>query len=159
MKFEPGNLMHRYALFVLLIICMGCADIENEPAHADAGEAMPAVIQEVYFTPRDTTDNVDSPAVWHGDAGENWLIATAKETDMLLVFDAATGELIRRVGGSGKQAGALDRPNGVAVIDSFAIIVERDNARVQVFSLPNFNALGLIGEGQLIRPYGISLAS
>ena len=114
-----------------------------------------AVINEVYQTVRDTVDNVDSPSFWQGQNGENWLISTAKATDVLIVDDAATGKNITRIGGSGTEQGKLSRPNGIFVIDNYAFVVERDNHRVQVFELPEFNSLGIIGDSLLIKPYGL----
>lgn len=114
------------------------------------------IVGEVFETERDTLDNVDSPAVWHGPNGEHWILTTAKDTDVMLVHDAATGEPIRRVGGTGSGSGQLDRPNGVAVIGNTMYVVERDNARIQAFTLPGFEPLGTFGEEQLRRPYGIA---
>jgi 3-phytase len=102
-------------------------------------------------------DNIDSPAVWHGPEGQHWLISTAKATDVLVVNDAATGAPVRRVGGSGKGLGQLDRPNGIAVIDDLAIVVERDNHRVQVFRMPEFKSLGTFGDSLLRVPYGLTV--
>lgn len=116
-----------------------------------------AVIEEVFETSRDTLDNVDSPAVWHGPEGQHWLLATAKEGDVIRVSDARTGELLQRVGGSGTGPGELERPNGIAVIDDLVLVVERDNARVQVFALPDFEPLGTFGEERLKLPYGIAI--
>jgi 3-phytase len=103
-------------------------------------------ISEVFTTPRNTWDNVDTPAVWHGSQGQHWLLTTAKEGDVIRVHDAATGAPIRRIGGSGTELGQFDRPNAVTVIDDLMIVVERDNRRVQVFSLPEFEPLGAFGE-------------
>jgi 3-phytase len=121
------------------------------------GPRNPAIVTEVWQTPRDTLDNIDSPAVWHGPEGQHWLIVTAKETDVLVVADATSGEVIERIGGEGAGAGQMDRPNGVAVQDDLLFLVERDNARVQVFSLPAFTPLGTYGEADLDYPYGIAL--
>lgn len=103
-------------------------------------------VSEVFKTPRNVWDNVDTPAVWHGSEGQHWLLTTAKQGDVIRVHDAATGAPIRRVGGSGTERGEFDRPNGVAVIDDLMIVVERDNRRVQVFSLPEFEPLGAFGQ-------------
>ncbi|PSQ96794.1 MAG: hypothetical protein BRD55_05850 [Bacteroidetes bacterium SW_9_63_38] len=136
---------------------------------AEAQVADTATVAEVLQTPRNTWDNVDTPAVWHGPDGQHWLLATAKEGDVIRVHDAATGAPIRRVGGSGSDLGEFDRPNGVAVIDNLMIVVERDNRRVQVFSLPSFEPLGAfgqplgwhraVGEGEdrLRLPYGLTV--
>jgi 3-phytase len=111
----------------------------------------------VWQTERDTLDNIDSPAVWHGPDGQHWLLSTAKTTDVLVVNDAATGKELQRVGGSGTGPGKLERPNGIAVIDDLALVVERDNQRVQVFRLPSFTPLGTFGASDLRKPYGIAV--
>jgi 3-phytase len=116
-----------------------------------------AAIKEAFTTLRDESDNVDSPALWHGENGQNWLLATAKEGNVIIVYDAATGEKITRFGQTGTAPGDLNRPNGIAVIDNYAIIVERDNQRIQVFSLPDFKPLGTFGESFLRLPYGLTI--
>lgn len=138
---HPGRLM------LLLLFLGGCA----------AAPAELPVITEAWLTARDTADNVDSPAVWHGPGGEHWILSTAKTTDVLLVHDAATGTLLRRVGGSGAGPGRLERPNGIAVLDDFAFVVERDNHRVQVFDLPELTSLGVFGGSVLRLPYGLAV--
>src|SRR5690554_7823803 len=54
-------------------------------------------LEEVFHTSRDEGENVDNPAIWHGSNGENWLLATAKEGNAILAYDAATGDYITRV--------------------------------------------------------------
>lgn len=115
------------------------------------------VIKEMFTTLRDENDNVDSPAIWHGKDGQHWLLATAKEGNVIIVYDADTGELINRFGKFGKAIGDLSRPNGIAVIDDIAIIVERDNHRIQLFSLPDFSPIGFFGDSVLRFPYGLTI--
>jgi 3-phytase len=112
-------------------------------------------IKEVYQTPRNEPDNVDSPTIWHGPNSEHWIIATAKSTDRLIINDALNGEELFRVSESGDSLGQLERPNGIAVIDSFVVVVERDNHRLQVFGLPEFNPIGFFAQADLIKPYGL----
>src|SRR5690606_24833069 len=97
------------------------------------------------------------PATWRAPDGKTWLIATGKASDQLLVYDGDSGELIRRVAGSGNAAGQLERPNGIFVVDNLVLVVERDNQRVQAFSLPDFKPLGSFGEAELQKPYGLWL--
>jgi 3-phytase len=137
------------------------------PAGAQVADT--ATVDEVLQTPRNTWDNVDTPAVWHGAEGQHWLLTTAKEGDVIRVHDAVTGAPLQRVGGSGSDLGEFDRPNGVAVIDDLMLVVERDNRRVQVFSLPSFEPLGAFGQplgwqravgegGERFRlPYGLTV--
>ncbi len=132
--------MKKTILFILIGFISSCTQTKDDNA---------IIINEVFQTMRDTVDNVDSPAFWQG---ENWIISTAKSTDLLIVDDAETGENIKRVGGEGIE---LSRPNGIFVIDDMAIVVERDNHRIQVFTLPDFNSLGTIGDSLLVKPYGL----
>jgi 3-phytase len=117
----------------------------------------PVTIAEAYLTRPDTTADIDSPAVWHGPAGQHWILVTAKATDVIRVVDASTGALVRDVGGEGKEPGRFDRPNGIAVADDFVFVVERDNRRVQVLTLPEFRPIGSYGGRELIKPYGITV--
>jgi len=127
-----------------------------EPASVDTIGVEVALVEEVFETERDTLDDVDSPTVWHGDEGQHWVLTTAKATDVIIVNDAVTGAEVRRIGGTGSGPGQLERPNGVTAIDDLLLVVERDNARLQAFSLPRLESLGTFGEEQLRRPYGIA---
>jgi len=149
-------------LLSALLILAACGRTENTDTAADASAAdssaagIPVIIEE-FLTDWDETDNVDSPAVWHGPDGEHWVISTCKSTDRLIVHDAATGELVRYVGSTGEGAGQFRRPNGIAVVDDLAIVVERDNHRVQVLRLPSWESIGIFGADDLVLPYGIAL--
>ena len=142
-------------IFVVLAL-PACRQAGRE-GPAATGSSAPVSLQEAWQTERDTLDNIDSPAVWHGPDGQHWLLSTAKTTDVLVVNDAATGKELRRVGGPGTELGKLERPNGIAIVDSLALVVERDNHRVQVFSLPSFESLGVFGDTLLRKPYGIAV--
>jgi 3-phytase len=128
----------------------------RDSATSTVADTVP-VLTEAWHTVRDTVDNIDSPAVWHGPNGENWVLATAKETNVLVVYDANTGETVRRIGGTGRRIGEMLRPNGVAVIDDLAVVVERDNHRVQVFRMPAFTPLGTFADTLLLLPYGVAI--
>ncbi len=140
----------RTLLVSALALLAACSP--EEPA-ADSAH----VLAEAFLTPPDEPANIDSPALWHGPNGEHWVLTTAKEADVIVVNDAVTGAELDRVGGEGTDPGQLDRPNGIAVIDDVAVIVERNNRRVQVLSLPDFEPLGFIGEEELRWPYGLTL--
>ncbi len=112
---------------------------------------------EAYVSEAVSDDELDSLATWRHPDGTVWLIATAKSSHRLVVFDADTGERLRTVGGEGSDPGQFKRPNGIAVAGDRAFVVERDNRRVQVFSLPDFTPLGSFGEAQMRAPYGLWL--
>lgn len=114
------------------------------------------VIPECFSTERDSALNVDSVAIWHGESGQHWIIATAKTGNTLPVYDACTGELLKTIGSSGKALGQLDRPNGIAVQDDFLFIVERNNRRLHIFQLPEGKPIAM-REGDLGWPYGIAV--
>jgi len=156
---------NRIILFTVLAMMMFSA-CQRKPSNDETKEktvksmsVLPEVmaIKEAFTTLRDESNNVDSPALWHGPDGQNWLLATAKEGNVIIIYDAATGEKIDEFGQSGNAPGELSRPNGIAVTDDFAVIVERDNHRIQVFSLPGLKPLGIFGEPFLRLPYGLTI--
>ena len=113
------------------------------------------VVKEAFVTASTPEENIDSPASWLQD-GKRMLVATAKATDRLVVYDGDTGQRLRTVGGTGTALGQLQRPNGVATIDDrYLFVVERDNHRVQMFQLPDFTPLLAFGADALQQPYGL----
>lgn len=114
-----------------------------------------ASVAERFLTPEIPGDELDSLATWPTEDGAVWLIASAKNVHQLLVFDADSGELLRRVGGRGGGPGEFLRPNGVFVHGDLLLVSERDNRRVQMLSLPGFEPLGSFGAGRLRSPYGV----
>jgi 3-phytase len=143
----------------LALALAACGGSEGRSPATGQAEAPPdtVVITEVFHTVRDTTLDIDSPAVWHGPGGQHWLLVTAKAGDVIRVHDATTGVHLRDVGEAGMGLGQFERPNGVAVVDDLLFVVERDNRRVQVLTLPDFRPLGTYGGTELVKPYGIAI--
>ena len=113
------------------------------------------VVKEAFVTASTPEENIDSPASWLQD-GKRMLVASAKATDQLVVYDGDTGQRLRTVGGTGTVLGQLQRPNGVATVDDrYLFVVERDNRRVQMFQLPDFTPLLAFGADALQQPYGL----
>jgi len=150
------------ALFAATLALAGCGLFRDtrepaaEPRLADAGIAH-AEVAEAFVTPPKPPDEVDSPTAWMAPDGRRWLISSGKETHQLRVHDGETGALLRRVGGRGEAPGQFNRPNGVFAWGDRLFVVERDNRRVQVLSLPDFRPLGTFGETELRSPYGLWL--
>lgn len=140
-----------------------CAGRDAHEAEPDAGDAIRAPasgfvrIEEAFVTAATPEDNIDSPTAWIAPDGRTWLIASAKETDLLVVYDGQTGARLRTVGGPGDAPGQFRRPNGVFAYADLLFVVERDNRRVQVLSLPDFAPLASFGEKELRQPYGLWL--
>lgn len=161
-SYDPLGLGVRPALTILCFTAMLLAGCGAEPG-SDTPGAAPAhlELEEAWMSVRDTTKNVDSVAFWSdgdGPDAQHWLLATAKESDEILVHDALDGTLVRAVGGEGTLPGQFDRPNGILVADSLVFVVERDNHRVQMLALPDFRPLLLFGADTLTKPYGIAIA-
>ena len=130
------------------------ADHAREATRQDAGsEATP--VTEAWLSTMTPADNIDSPAAWAGPDGKVLVVATAKASDRLVVYDGETGKTLRQVGRSGAGEVEFDRPNGVAVVDDLLFVVERDNHRVQVLRLPSFAYVASFGSDVLEKPYGI----
>jgi len=144
------------------------AQIENDKEGDEAGKQgdllfsryqaqIPhVVVAEAWVSEPAAEDNVDSPASWLDKDGLLKVVASAKSIDQLIVYDGDTGAKLRTVGGSGSALGQLSRPNGVATIDDkYVFVVERDNHRVQVFTLPDFQPLLAFAQDDLRQPYGL----
>ena len=156
-QIAPARLRATALLALIYVVaCQGGAESPVAKAPATGGDSV-AALRESWMTTRDTLDNIDSPAVWHGPRGEHWVLSTAKATDVVVVNDAATGALVRRLGASGTGRGQMRRPNGIAIAGDLVFVVERDNHRVQVFRLPWFESLGTFADKDLRLPYGIAL--
>jgi 3-phytase len=156
-QIAPARLRATALLALIYVVaCQGGAESPVAKAPATGGDSV-AALRESWMTTRDTLDNIDSPAVWHGPRGEHWVLSTAKATDVVVVNDASTGALVRRLGASGTGRGQMRRPNGIAIAGDLAFVVERDNHRVQVFRLPGFESLGTFADKDLRLPYGIAL--
>ncbi len=149
-------------LALALAACTGTQDAASAAspdAQADAAPAEQArdipVIAEAFQSTMTPDDNIDSVASWTAPDGAVWVIATAKSTDRLVVYDGHTGQTLRTVGSLGTGEGEFDRPNGVAVADDLAFVVERDNRRVQVLRLPEFEHVVSFAADDLVKPYGL----
>jgi 3-phytase len=131
--------------------------VTAQPVLAESAAATVAMIDERYITTLEPEANIDSVAVSSGQPA--LLFATAKATDVVKVFDASSGIELEELGGSGKSPDQYLRPNGVAVADDLLVIVERDNRRVNVRSIPDYRVLGTFGEEELRSPYGLWVQS
>lgn len=140
-------------ILVLIILAL-IVFTQCKQGKMDREKPKSVVINEKITTAWNDKDNIDSPAFWYSDSVK-YLFATAKSSDVVVVYNAETGKEIKRIGISGKGKGELKRPNGIAVFKNFMFVVERDNARLQIFSIPEFKSLGVWGEGDLVKPYGI----
>jgi 3-phytase len=140
----------------VLAVLLCCACITPALAAPRAPKAL-ATVLEAYVSEAVNEEELDSLATWRHPDGSVWLIATAKSSHRLVVFDAETGARLRTVGGKGSEPGQFKRPNGIAVAGDRAFVVERDNRRVQVFSLPEFTPIASFGEAQMRAPYGLWL--
>jgi 3-phytase len=144
----------------LLAACAAPGQRSDPPpavAAPSANAAQAHTVPERYVSPDLPGEELDSLAAWPTPDGGLWLVATGKTSHRLTVFDAATGQVLRTVGGRGPAPGRFLRPNGVAVFGDQVFVAERDNRRVQVLRLPGFEPAGSFGEEQLRSPYGLWL--
>lgn len=153
---------HPWMLPLLTLVLTACATVrepdENDEDPTLAAAGVPhVVVTEAFVSASSVADNIDSPASWHGRGGENWVLATAKEGERLMVYDGDSGKLITTHGRAGAGSNEFRRANGIFIADDLAFVVERDNHRVQVLRLPGFESLGLFAADDLVQPYGIWL--
>lgn len=157
----PRLLPAALAAVLLLCACTTTAPHRDAVAAAAAMPAHPApqplTVIERYASDESAQEELDSLATWTTEDGRTWVIATAKSSHHLVVFDGDSGERMRTFGSQGDGPGRFNRPNGVAVHGDHLFVVERDNHRVQVLSLPELKSVGSFGSGELRSPYGIWL--
>ncbi len=136
----------------------GCATpprhTSRPPAPAPVTTAN-ATVRETWISDPVPADELDSIAAWPTEDGQLWLIATAKSSHRLAVYDGDTGARLRTFGGPGDAPGQFNRPNGIAVFGDVVFVAERDNHRVQALRLPDFTPLAVIGADVLKVPYGL----
>ncbi|MCA9763549.1 MAG: hypothetical protein KC544_10535 [Gemmatimonadetes bacterium] len=132
---------------ILLAACGG-------EAASPAADAPPVVtVAERWISPADTAWDLDTPARWsRGDSGV--VLVTGKASHDLRVFDIRTGAAQTPIGRRGAGPGEFDRPNAVLVAGDLALVVERDNHRVQVLRMPEATPTGSFGGDMLVKPYG-----
>lgn len=152
--------MNRLAVAALTVALTACAAQapRPEPVPEVAGDGIAATrVKEAFVSALSPVDNIDSIATWIPPDGGLWVIATAKDSGRLVVFDGDSGETLQSIGTRGTAPGQFDRPNGIAVFGDLVFVVERDNHRVQVLHLPEFEPAGMFGADELIKPYGLWL--
>ncbi|MET0892057.1 MAG: phytase [Pseudoxanthomonas sp.] len=143
-------------LLALLAACRTTPVPPTSSAHVPkAYTPVDAVVPEAWISTESPEDELDSLAVWPTEDGHTWLIATAKSSHRLVVYNAESGQRLRVVGGPGEGPSQFNRPNGIAVHGDLLFVAERDNHRVQVLRLPDFTPLGMIGQDVLRVPYGL----
>src|SRR5690606_25349196 len=142
----------------LLVACATSPEPVRTSASPVLGEARPSVeVAESFVTEPSRGDELDSLATWTSEDGRVLVIATAKSSHRLVVYDGDSGERLREVGGKGTGPGRFTRPNGVLVFGDLVFVTERDARRVQVLSLPGFDPVGSFGEDVLRSPYALWL--
>lgn len=141
---------HAHTAVFLTLVLAGPA-VQAAPA---AGEV--AIVAERYVTRAEPEANIDSVAVAPARDGRPALLfATAKATDVLKVFHAATSAELAEIGGSGDAPSEFRRPNGISVTDDLLVVVERDNRRISIRALPDYRVLAAFGADVLRKPYGV----
>ncbi len=160
---NPPMTIHRLLLALLLsAFAASCATTHDTStrasAHRVSGPAGDSVeVTESFITIASPDDELDSLATWTAPDGQVLVMATAKSTHRLVVYDGNSGERLREIGGKGRGPGEFTRPNGIIAYADLVFVTERDVPRVQVLSLPGFEPVGSFGEDVLRSPYGIWL--
>jgi 3-phytase len=142
----------RSLLALLLPLLGACATAPHGVADTTPAQVE---ISETWVSAEHPEDELDSLAAWPAPDGRLWLLASAKRSHRLVVFDAQDGRRLREFGSQGSALGQFDRPNGVAVAGNLLLVVERENRRVQVLHLPDLVPLASFGQAQLRAPYGL----
>lgn len=118
------------------------------------------------------TDSVTAAVLPDGNVR---VFATSKTGDRIEIFDGNDGKLIENLGTTGRGQLEFSRPNGIVTVrlpsagrgdatapssylDTFVVVIERDNARIQAIWAHNLKPAGTFGENELTRPYGAAVS-
>jgi 3-phytase len=156
----PLRTLTTLILALSLTACVGVPQRDPTPGEspASAVDAQPplhATVPERWVVEGHDAGELDSLATWVTPEGDVWVVATAKRSHQLQVHAGNDGELLALIGRRGDGPGEFNRPNGIGVHGDLAFVTERDNHRIQVLRLPDFEPLGSFGEQHLQAPYGI----
>ncbi|MGH7494277.1 MAG: T9SS type A sorting domain-containing protein [bacterium] len=109
---------------------------------------------------------MDSIAIYvAADPNQSLVFATDKDDNFVEVHNPVTNTYLGKIGGTGTGPGQLQYPNGVGVaynvptgsgMKDLLFVVERDNHRVSIFSLPDRSFITHFGSTELVEPYGIA---
>ncbi|MGH7502224.1 MAG: hypothetical protein ACREL7_10760 [Longimicrobiales bacterium] len=145
------------AVVVTLPACSDAVPRELLPAVDSAALLVPARVEELFVARADSQSDLSGLASWAVDGSQQWLLTTAPASNSIQVRRESDGSLVSEYRRTGRGAGALREPVSLAVVDSFAFVVERGNHRVQAFRLPGFESAGSFGAEELIAPQWIAM--
>lgn len=152
----------RTVCLLAFALLAGCAGLDGarrtsvDPAPATTEPGLPVVV-EAFVSEERREDELDSLATWVGEDGITRVVATAKASHRLVVFDGESGARLHAAGGPGSAPGRFARPNGVSAFGDLVFVVERDAPRVQALRMPDLAPVGSFGDAELRSPYGIWL--
>jgi hypothetical protein len=121
----------------------------EEVAEEVAEEAPPPAVEPVWATAARPEEGLAGLAVWTAAGERPWLLAAAAASHRLILFDAASGGLLRELGSAGERPGQFREPVAVGVAGDLAFVAERGNGRVQMLRLPGLSTVGFLGAGEL----------
>jgi 3-phytase len=111
-------------------------------------------VAEAWRSPEFPRERLDSLSTWIDPEGREYVLATAKDGERVVVYSATNGEVLRHLGAA-EGPERLRRPNGIANAGGVIWVVERDAHRVRLLDPANGRTLGNFGEQELRFPYGI----
>ncbi len=140
-------------------LTLGCLLVLSQPILSSGQTEIPPV-RPVAVTV--AGNNVDSPAIWVApNPAESLVLLTEKGGGAVMVFKAdRQATFVRRFGD-------FKRPNGISVIQGVSIggkkrdlafVTDRDGNSVSIFSVPDFEKVGVFAE-DVVQPMGVSVLS
>jgi hypothetical protein len=94
---------------------------------------------------------------WYNKSSkEYWLLVLSEDCNKIFLINALSGKYIKSLGSPGDKVYEFDKPVDMYIYDNYLLVLEEGNHRVQIFSLPNMEYIGFLGEIELTNPRGIS---
>ena len=93
----PNPTLMRAALALAITLLAACSTTLSQPDASPSTVALPAprlqTVTESYVSAESPEDELDSLATWPAADGRTWLIASAKSTHRVVVYDAIAAQI------------------------------------------------------------------
>ena len=143
-----------FCTFVSIMLYFGCG---GRTLIQTVDKQVSAHIEEAFLTEKKSLETMSSVAFWHGSQGQHQAIATLEYSDVLVVYDAIKGTIIKRIGKPGTKTGEFKNPIDLEVVEDLIFVLDSGNHRVQVLKLPDFTPFGIVGSERLKNPSKLTI--
>ena len=100
-----------------------------------------------------TKTDINRMKWWYNSISkEYWLFVLSEDSNKIFILNALTGKYIKSLGSPGDKVGQFDLPKDILIYENYIFVLEKNNHRIQIFTLPDLKFISFIGEVELTNP-------